>query len=179
MEKSIPMTDQAWLYWTRAAIGAEVAGITYCALGEGNANFVDPQDPPTPSAAQKSLKGEFIRKPYVWRGFVAPDAQGDIVAGGTRWRKSANPSAAVAIVFQFSPLEVGNHTIREYGFFAGEIKLRGNSKAASARNGIFHRKRNKTGQVSKPGFLMQVANIPDYTITNGLPLELICLVKAI
>jgi hypothetical protein len=43
-------------------LGQAVEGITHCAIGDGDATFTDPQNPPAPEIGQSGLRHECARK---------------------------------------------------------------------------------------------------------------------
>ena len=60
-----------------------IEGISHCALGDGDATFTDPENPPAPSADQTTLKNEFVRKRSYRTAFLAEDPAGPYDIGGT------------------------------------------------------------------------------------------------
>ena len=51
-------------------LGEAVEGITHCAIGDGDATFTDPLNPPAPDIDQTALKHERARKRFHKRTFL-------------------------------------------------------------------------------------------------------------
>ncbi|MDX2176303.1 MAG: hypothetical protein SF028_07510 [Candidatus Sumerlaeia bacterium] len=66
----------------RLLLGEQVEGITHCALGEGDASFTDPLQPPPPDVFQTALRSERLRKRCYKRTFLVENPEGGLLVGG-------------------------------------------------------------------------------------------------
>ena len=114
----------------RLLMGEPIEGITHCAIGEGDATFTDPLNPPAPEIDQTALENE---------------------ANGI--------------------------TIREYGFFGGNVQYVDGVDSDYAANGVYHPDTNPTGEVLTPGYLFEAKNIPDFNKTSDTRVELVGVIK--
>lgn len=60
----------------RLLMGDPIEGITHCAIGDGDATFTDPVNPPAPDIDQTALKNERARKKQYKRTFLKEDPEG-------------------------------------------------------------------------------------------------------
>ena len=103
-------------------LGQAVDGITHCAIGDGDASFTDPQNPPAPDIGQTGLRNERARKRYYKRTFLKEDAEGALLVNGVRYLETGEETNTIGIFFRFDEAEANGITIREYGFFGGDAK---------------------------------------------------------
>src|SRR5512140_3506553 len=85
----------------RQLLGLDPQGITHCALGEGDATFTDPINPPEPNVGRTGLLSERCRKRFYKRGFLEPHPAGDIAAAGETWRETTTETPTVGVFFRF------------------------------------------------------------------------------
>ena len=167
------ITRSGRVLMARLLLGEPVTGITHCALGSGDANFTDPQFPPEPQIDQTGLAQEVARKRYYRREFLVETSDGIITSGGQRYAISPEPTRIIAFFFRFDETEANGLTIREYGFFGGEVTYIPGHASDFAASGIHHPVTNPEGQVAHPGTLYQVKHIPDFHKSGDTHLELI------
>ena len=92
-------------------------GITHCAIGDGDATFTDPQNPPAPEIGQSGLRHECARKRYYKRTFLKEDAEGALVVNGVHYLETGEETNIIGVYFRFEEAEANGIAIREYGFF--------------------------------------------------------------
>ena len=63
----------------RLLMGDPIEGINHCAIGEGDATFTDPLNPPALEIDQTALKNERARKKFYKRTFLKEDVEGAFV----------------------------------------------------------------------------------------------------
>lgn len=132
-------------------LGQAVDGITHCAIGDGDASFTDPQNPPAPDIGQTGLRNERARKRYYKRTFLKEDAEGALLVNGVRYLETGEETNTIGVFFRFDEAEANGITIREYGFFGGEVL--------------------------RPGYLYEVKNIPDFNKISDTRVELVGIIK--
>ncbi len=158
-------------------IGQAVEGITHCAIGDGDETFVDPQNPPAPTIEQMALKNEQARKRYYKRTFLKEDVEGALVVNGVRYLETAQETNTIGIFFRFEEAEANGITIREYGFFGGDVEYVASVSGDLAKGGPFDQDTNPTGEVLRSGYLYEVKNIPDFNKISDTRVELVGIIK--
>jgi len=126
-------------------MGQAVEGITHCAIGDGDETFTEPQNPPAPDIEQTALKNERARKRFYKRTFLKEDAEGALEETNT-----------IGIFFRFDEAEANGITIREYGFFGGDVEYVTSVSGDLAMGGVFHQGTNPVGEVLRPGSVYAV-----------------------
>ena len=86
-------------------LGQAVDGITHCAIGDGDASFTDPQNPPAPDIGQTGLRNERARKRYYKRTFLKEDAEGALLVNGVRYLETGEETNTIGIFFRFDEAE--------------------------------------------------------------------------
>jgi len=171
----------------RLLLGAAVGGLSHCAIGDGDETFVDPINPPDPSVDQIALRHELARKRFYKRTFLVEDPDGPIVLpgqpppdsddpgapSGTRYSETGIPTETIGIFFRFEEHEANGLTVKEYGFFGGDVAYVPGWTSDYARDGLFHPTTNPDGQVLRLGDLYEVKTIPDFHKTSDTRLELV------
>lgn len=158
-------------------LGQAVDGITHCAIGDGDASFTDPQNPPAPDIGQTGLRNERARKRYYKRTFLKEDAEGALLVNGVHYIETAEETQTIGVFFRFEESEANGITIREYGFFGGDVAYIDGLQSDYAANGVYHPDTNPTGEVLTPGYLYEVKNIPDFNKTSDTRVELVGVIK--
>ena len=158
-------------------LGQAVDGITHCAIGDGDASFTDPQNPPAPDIGQTGLKNERARKRYYKRTFLKEDPEGTLIVNGIHYIETAEETQTIGVFFRFEENEANGITIREYGFFGGNVAYIAGLQSDYAANGVYHPDTNPTGEVLDPGYLYEVKNIPDFNKTSDTRVELVGVIK--
>ncbi|TVM27612.1 hypothetical protein DQK91_22555, partial [Oceanidesulfovibrio marinus] len=64
-------------------------------------------------------------------------------------------------------------TIREYGFFGGDVQYVQGVTGDLAIGGLFHQDANPTGELLLQGYLYEVKNIPDFNKISDTRAELV------
>lgn len=157
--------------------GDPIEGITHCAIGDGDATFTNPLNPPDPTFEQTQLKHERARKRYYKITFLNEDPNGALEVNGIRYFETAHDSRIVGVFFRFDEAEANGITIREYGFFGGDVSYVDGVQSDYAQNGIYHALSNPAGQVKTPGYMYEVKNIPDFNKTSDTRVELVGVIK--
>lgn len=157
----------------RHLLGLEVQGITHCALGEGDATFTDPAHPPAPRADQTSLKSERCRKRFTRRVFLEAHPEGEIAVDGQTWRETPTETNTVGVFFKFEATQANGITIREYGFFGGQVEYVEGHTDDYAEGGPWNPTTNPQGRVLSPGRLFEVKHIPDFHKFPDTQIELV------
>ena len=158
-------------------LGEPVEGITHCAIGEGDATFTDPLNPPPPDIDQQSLKSECARKKFYKRTFLEEDPQGSLIVGGVHYLETVRETRTLGVYFRFEESEANGITIREYGFFGGNVAYVEGHDSDYAAGGVYHADTNPTGEVLNPGYLYEVKNIPDFSKISDTRVELVGIIK--
>ena len=161
----------------RLLMGDPIEGITHCAIGEGDATFTDPLNPPTPDIDQTTLKNERARKKHYKRTFLKEDPEGTLIVNGIHYMETAEETQTIGVFFRFEENEANGITIREYGFFGGTVEYIAGHDSDYAANGVFHEDVNPQGEVLVPGYLYEVKNIPDFNKTSDTRVELVGVIK--
>ena len=161
----------------RLLMGDPIEGITNCAIGEGDATFTDPINPPAPDIDQTTLKNERARKKQYKRTFLKEDPEGTLIVNGIHYIETAEETQTIGVFFRFEENEANGITIREYGFFGGDVAYIAGLQSDYAANGVYHPDTNPTGEVLDPGYLYEVKNIPDFNKTSDTRVELVGVIK--
>jgi len=161
----------------RLLMGDPIEGITHCAIGEGDAPFTDPLNPPLPAIDQTALKNERARKKFYKRTFLKEDPEGTLVVNGIHYIETSEETQTIGVFFRFEENEANGITIREYGFFGGNVQYVDGVDSDYAANGVYHPDTNPTGEVLTPGYLYEVKNIPDFNKTSDTRVELVGVIK--
>ena len=161
----------------RLLMGDPIDGITHCAIGDGDASFTDPQNPPAPDIGQTGLKNERARKKHYKRTFLKEDPEGTLIVNGIHYIETAEETQTIGVFFRFEESEANGITIREYGFFGGDVAYIDGLQSDYAANGVYHPDTNPTGEVLTPGYLYEVKNIPDFNKTSDTRVELVGVIK--
>jgi len=161
----------------RLLMGDPIEGITHCAIGEGDATFIDPLDPPAPEIDQTTLKNERARKKHYKRTFLKEDPEGTLIVNGIHYIETAEETQTIGVFFRFEESEANGITIREYGFFGGDVAYIDGLQSDYAEGGVYHPDTNPTGEVLMPGYLYEVKNIPDFNKTSDTRVELVGVIK--
>lgn len=157
----------------RHLLGLETQGITHCALGEGDASFTDPANPPAPLAGQTELKCERCRKRFYKRVFLEAHPEGEIAVDGQAWRETDTETNTIGVFFKFDTTEANDITIREYAFIGGDVEYVEGHTSDYAEGGLWNAASNPEGQVLSPGRLFEVKHIPDFYKFPDTQIELV------
>ena len=171
------VTNSGRILMARMLLGYGLDGITHCAIGDGDETFVDPLNPPEPSAEQQALKHERARKRYLRRAFLVEDENGAVVVDGVRYAETADETDTVGIFFRFDECEANGITIKEYGFFGGGVTYGDSVQSHYAAGGVYDPETNPAGQVLNPGYLYEVRNIADFHKLPDTRIEIVGIVK--
>ena len=173
------ITNAGHILMARHLAGLESEGITHCAIGNGDATFTDPTNPPAPSVDQVSLKNETARKRFTRRSFLVPSESGPYEFTGIRYAEAGAglETSTVGIFFEFDYAEANGQTIKEYGFFADGVTYRPEVGGDLALGGVYNAITNPGGEVATPGRLFQIKNVPDYQKTGDSKFSLVCVCK--
>ncbi len=161
----------------RLLMGDPIEGITHCAIGDGDATFTDPVNPPAPDIDQTALKNERARKKQYKRTFLKEDPEGTLIVNGIHYIETAEETQTIGVFFRFEENEANGITIREYGFFGGDVAYIIGLQSDYGANGVYHPDTNPTGEVLDPGYLYEVKNIPDFNKTSDTRVELVGVIK--
>ena len=161
----------------RLLIGDPIEGITHCSVGDGDETFVDPLNPPAREIDQAALKNELARKKYYKRVFLKEDPAGTLIVNGIHYIETAEETQTIGVFFRFEENEANGITIREYGFFGGNVAYIEGLESDYAANGVYHPDTNPEGEVLTPGYLYEVKNIPDFNKTSDTRVELVGVIK--
>jgi len=167
------ITQQGRILLARLLHGDLLAGLTHCALGDGDASFIDPLHPPLPTADQVGLCHERVRKAADRRTYLVEDAAGTLVVNGVAYRETTEPTPVLGVFFHFSEEEANGFPIREYGFFGGGVTYVAGAAGTVALDGVYDADTNPDGQVLTPGYLYEVWTIPDLIKTSAMQLQLV------
>ena len=157
--------------------GDSIEGITHCAIGDGDDTFTDPLNPPDVSVDQVGLKHERARKRCYKITFLEEDPDGVLEVNGVRYSETGLETRTIGIFFRFDEAEANGVTIREYGFFGGNVEYVDGNQSDYAENGVYDVATNPSGQVKSPGYLYEVKNIPDFNKTSDTRVELVGVIK--
>ncbi|NLN74981.1 MAG: hypothetical protein GX139_01535 [Armatimonadetes bacterium] len=157
--------------------GDPIEGITHCAIGDGDETFTDPMNPPDVSVEQTALKHERARKRCYKVAFLVEDPEGTLEVNGIRYSESALETQTIGIFFRFEEAEANGITIREYGFFGGDVTYVDGLQSDYAEGGVYNAATNPSGQVKTSSYLYEVKNIPDFNKTSDTRVELVGVIK--
>ena len=158
-------------------LGEPVEGITHCAIGEGDATFTDPLNPPAPAIDQTALKNERARKRFYKRTFLAEDPEGALIVNGVHYLETVQETRILGVYFRFEENEANGISIREYGFFGGNVAYLDGHDSDYAAEGVHHPDTNPAGEVLHPGYLYEVKNIPAFSKISDTRVELVGIIK--
>jgi len=158
-------------------MGQASEGITHCAIGDGDETFTDPQYPPAPDINQTALKNERARKRFYKRTFLKEDAEGALTVNGVRYMETGEETNIIGVFFRFDEAQANGITIREYGFFGGDIEYIETITGDFASDGVFRQDTNPDGEVLRPGYLYEVKNIPDFNKISDTRVEFVGIIK--
>jgi len=97
--------------------------------------------------------------------------------GGIHYIETAEETQTIGVFFRFEENEANGITIREYGFFGGDVAYIDGLQSDYAANGVYHEDTNPTGEVLTPGYLYELKNIPDFNKTSDTRVELVGVIK--
>ena len=117
------------------------------------------------------------RQRYYKRTFLKEDAEGALLVNGVRYLETGEETNTIGIFFRFDEAEANGITIREYGFFGGDVQYVQSVTGDLAMGGVFHQDTNPTGEVLRPGYLYEVKNIPDFNKISDTRVELVGIIK--
>jgi len=126
---------------------------------------------------QTALKNERARKKFYKRTFLKEDPEGTLVVNGIHYIETSEETQTIGVFFRFEENEANGITIREYGFFGGNVQYVDGVDSDYAANGVYHPDTNPTGEVLTPGYLYEVKNIPDFNKTSDTGVELVGVIK--
>ena len=158
-------------------LGQSAEGLTHCAIGEGDGTFTDSSNPPNPDINQTALKGERARKRFYKRTFLKEDPEGVLIVNGVRYIETGEETNIIGVFFRLEEEEANGITIREYGFFGGDVEYVDGIIGTYALNGIYDENTNPTGEVLRPGYLYEIKNIPDFNKISDTRVELVGVIK--
>lgn len=171
------ITKSGRVLTARLLKGDPIEGITHCAIGDGDTTFTDPMNPPDVSVDQAGLIHERARKRYYKIAFLAEDLQGTLEVNGVRYSETGLETQIIGVFFRFEEAEANGITIREYGFFGGNVEYVDSVSSDYAEGGVFNQSSNRSGQVKTSGYLYEVKNIPDFNKTYDTRVELVGVIK--
>ncbi len=171
------ITKSGRVLTARLLKGDPIDGITHCAIGDGDAAFTDPMNPPDVSVDQVTLKHERARKRCYKVAFLSEDPEGTLEVNGVRYCETGLETQIIGVFFRFEETEANGITIREYGFFGGDVEYVDGLQSDYAEGGVYDATINPAGQVKKPGYLYEVKNIPDFNKTSDTRVELVGVIK--
>lgn len=157
--------------------GDPIDGITHCAIGDGDDTFTDSMNPPDVSVDQLALIHERARKRCYKIAFLREDPEGVLEVNGIRYSESGLETQTIGVFFRFEEAEANGITIREYGFFGGNVEYVDGLESDYADGGVYNPATNPSGQVKTPGYLYEVKNIPDFVKTSDTRVELVGVIK--
>ena len=128
---------QGRILTAKLLLGVPVEGLTHCALGDGDDTFTNPSSPPPPSVKQAALVHERARKRFYKRTFLEEDVNGPLVVNGVRYSETGKPSEIIGVYFRFEEPEANGITVKEYGFFGGDVAYIPGWTSDYAREGLF------------------------------------------
>lgn len=171
------ITKSGRILTAKLLMGEPIDGITHCAIGDGDTTFTDPLNPPAPTIEQTQLIHERARKKAYKRRFLVEDPDGVLIVNGIHYSETNTETNIIGVYFRFDEGEANGITIREYGFFGGDVAYMAGLQSDYAAGGIYHAATNPDGQVLKPGYLYEVKNIPDFNKTSETRVELVGVIK--
>ena len=128
-------------------------------------------------AGQTRLWNERARKRWYKRTFLKEHAEGTLIVNGVHYIETGDETNIIGVFFRFDEEEANGITIREYGFFGGDVAYVEGVSGAYALNGVHHPDTNPMGEVLRPGYLYEVKNIPDFNKVNDTRVELVGIIK--
>ena len=171
------LTQSGRILLARLLHGDRLAGLTHCALGDGDGTFVDPAHPPAPSITQTALRHERCRKAADRLSYLLEDSTGPVLVDGLHYRESATETPILGAFFRFTGMEATGFAIREVGFFGGMVAFVAGVTGAYAVDGLYDAALNATGQVLNPGYLYEVRHLPDVHKTVDTVMEIIAITR--
>ena len=161
----------------RLLMGDPIEGITHCAIGEGDSTFTNLWNPPAPEIDQTALKNERARKKFYKRTFLKEDPKGTLEINGIHYFETSEETQTIGVFFRFEENEANGITIREYGFFGGNVQYVNEVDSDYAINGVYHPDINPAGEVLIPGYLFEVKHTLPFIKTPGTQIELVAVIK--
>jgi hypothetical protein len=134
-------------------------------------------NPPDVSVDQVSLTNERARKRCYKIAFLREDLEGVLEVNGIRYSESGLETQTIGVFFRFDEAEANGITIREYGFFGGNVDYVDGHQSDYAEGGVYDPATNPSGEVKIPGYLYEVKNIPDFNKTSDTRVELVGVIK--
>jgi len=93
------------------------------------------------------------------------------------YMETSEETQTIGVFFRFEENEANGITIKEYGFFGGDVAYITGLQSDYAANGVFDADTNITGEVETPGYLYEIKNIPDFNKTSDTRVELVGVIK--
>ena len=94
-----------------------------------------------------------------------------MIVNGVHYIETGEETNILGVFFRFDEEEANGITIKEYGFFGGDVAYVDGIIGTYALNGVYHANTNPTGEVLRPG-LYEVKNIPDFNKISDTRVEL-------
>jgi len=91
------------------------------------------------------LKNERARKKFYKRTFLKENPEGTLVVNGIHYIETSEETQTIGVFFRFEENEANGNTIREYGFFGGNVQYVDGVDSDYAANGVYHPDTDPTG----------------------------------
>ena len=124
-----------------------------------------------------SMKDAFSQNAQRIESSMTSLDEGALVVNGVRYLETGEETNTIGIFFRFDEAEANGITIREYGFFGGDVEYVASVSGDLAMGGVFHQDTNPVGEVLRPGYLYEVKNIPDFNKISDTRVELVGIIK--
>ena len=124
-----------------------------------------------------SMKDAFSQNAQRIESSMTSLAEGALVVNGVRYLETGEETNTIGIFFRFDEAEANGITIREYGFFGGDVEYVASVSGDLGMGGVFHQDTNPVGEVLRPGYLYEVKNIPDFNKISDTRVELVGIIK--
>jgi len=173
------ITDSGRILMSRLLKGDGIEGITHCAIGDGDASFTNPLNPPSPDRSQTALKHERARKKFYKRSYlqVDPTNTSALIVNGVHYVETTTATNILGFFFLFNETEGNGITVKEYGFFGGGVAYVQGHQSDYAEGGVYNAITNPAGKVLAPGYLYEVKNLPDFHKVPDTRIELVGVIK--
>ena len=102
---------------------------------------------------------------------------GTITVDGVTYAETPQETLVIGIFFRFADYEAADRTIKEVGFFGGNVAYIEGVTGPLAEHGLYDEVENPEGEVLVPGYLYEVRNIPHLSKGANTMLELVAVVK--